>query len=282
MRITRPIALATGLIMLAGVSAGAQTPPPPTEQQPPSPAPSAEQIPPATSPPPAQPTPDTAAKKPRFFVSANVGYQIINQDFETASEFEAFEETATLSSSGELKSGPIFDAGIAYQLSNDFGIGAAFSFYTDEGDVAVVARVPHPLFFDQIRVANYQATGVKHSSAALHLNAVWFVPFTTKIDFQVSAGPSIVFVKQDVVTGANLLSENPPFTEPRIDTITLTEQKKTAFGFNAAADMTYSFTPTIGVGFTARYLFASADLDGLVDSVNVGGFQALGGIRFRF
>ncbi len=281
MRITSPIALAVGLTMFIGISASGQTPPPTEQQQPPSPTPQAELTPPATTPPP-QPAPDTPPAKPRFFVSVNGGYQIINQDIATETTFEAFEETATLSSAGELKSEPVFDASLAYQFSNRYGVGAAFSFYTTEDNVAVLARVPHPVFFDQVRVASFEASGVKHTSGALHLNGIWFVPFTRKIDFQVFAGPSIVFVKQDVVTGANLLSENPPFTEPRIDKITVTEQRKTTVGFNAGVDAAYAITPRIGVGATARYLFASADVDGLVDSVNVGGLQVLGGVRFRF
>jgi hypothetical protein len=33
---------------------------------------------------------------------------------------------------------------------------------------------------------------------------------------------------------------------------------------------------------TARYVWASADIEGLTDSLTVGGFQILGGIRIRF
>jgi hypothetical protein len=231
---------------------------------------------------PAQRDVPTGGGLPRFLVSANGGYQFLSQEMDTSTEFDAFEEPATLTSSGELKSEPIFDFGVAYRLNDTYGFGAAFSLYNTESDVAVVARIPHPVFFDQVRIANYTAAGVKHTSGAIHLQGVWFVPFTTSIDFVVSAGPSIVLVKQDVVTAANLLPEEPPFSSPQIDTVTVTEQKKTAFGFNAGVDAIYAFTPRYGLGVNIRYVFAKADVDGLSDSLNVGGFQTVGGLRLRF
>lgn len=297
MRITSRLVLATGLTTFLAASAAAQTPPQsppptptPTEQQPPvtpTPAQETPQTPPAQTPPPPTPeqTPAPArprVKNPRWTISGNFGYQLINSEFASSTEFEAFDETATLTSAGELTSAPIFDGGIAYQLGESVGFGAAFSYYTSKSDVQVLARIPHPIFFDQVRTATYEATDIKNSSGALHLNGIWFVPFTTEIDFQISAGPSIVFVNQEVVTAANLLSENPPFTDPRIDSITVTAEKKTTVGFNAAVDMAYMANDQYGFGVTARYLFASADVEGLTDSLQVGGFQIGGGVRIRF
>lgn len=258
MRTTSRLALAIGLIACVTASAAAQTPTQPSTDKP--------------------STPDTT----RFLASVSVGYQFPGHDFETTTSFDVFEEAATLTSAGKLKSEPIFDFGVTYRLTEKYGVGAAFSFYSSETDVAVVAQIPHPLFHDQIRVANYTASGLNHSSGAIHLQGVWFVPFTTKIDFVVSAGPSIVLVSQDVVGAANLLPEAPPFSSPRIDTVTVTEQKDTAFGFNAGIDGIYTVTPRYGIGLNLRYVFASAGVEGLSDSLTVGGFQIGGGLRVRF
>lgn len=261
--------------------------PQPEPQEPPQP-PIEEEKPPVAEPQeppsPAMPAADAPRRRgtPRYLISANGGYQFGSQDFETSTQFDAFEESATLTSAGELKSEPIFDAGVTYRLNDSYGVGAAFSLYVTESDVSVVAQVPHPVFFDQVRVANYTAAGVKHTSSAIHLQGVWFVPFITNVDFAVSAGPSIVIVKQDVVSSANLLPEASPFTAPRIDTVTVTQQRKTAFGFNAGVDAIYTLTPRYGIGVNVRYVFAKADVEGLLDSLTVGGFQTTGGVRIRF
>jgi hypothetical protein len=262
---------------------------PPAAQEPPAQEP-APQTPPAGEPKtdepssPASTPADAPARRgtPRFLVSANGGYQFLSQDFETSTQFDAFEEQATLTSSGEIKSEPIFDAGVTYRLTDTYGVGASFSMYVTESDVSVVAQIPHPVVFDQIRVANYTAAGVKHTSAGIHLQGVWFMPFVNNLDFAISAGPSIVLVSQDVVTAADLLPESSPFTSPVIENVTVTEQQATAFGFNAGVDAIYSLTPRYGLGVNLRYVFAKADLEGLVDSLTVGGFHIVGGLRVSF
>jgi hypothetical protein len=268
-----------------------QPTPSPTPEQP-TPTPTPEQ--PTPTPAPEQPTPAPKAGQPtraadrpasvrsRFILSANGGYQVGARDFATNTEFSVFDEPATLSTAGEIESAPIFDFGVAYMINDEYAVGAAFSFFTTESDVAVTAQVPHPLITDQLRTATYNAGAIKHSQPALHLQAIWMVPFTANVDFAVSAGPSLVFVSQEVVTAANLLSEAPPFTSPTIDSVTVSEESKTAFGLNFGIDAMYLVSPRYGVGVTARYVWASADIDGLTDNLTVGGFQLLGGLRVRF
>jgi hypothetical protein len=181
-----------------------------------------------------------------------------------------------------VASAPVFDFGAAYRINDEFAVGGAFSILTTDGDVAVVAQVPHPILTDQPREATYTAAGLKHRQPALHFQAIWTVPFTTKVVFAVSGGPSLVFVTHEVVSAAALQPEAPPFTSPAIDSVTVTEESKTAFGINIGFDATYLVTPRYGVGFTGRYVWASADIPGLTDKLTVGGLQLLGGLRVRF
>ncbi len=222
------------------------------------------------------------APLPKFFIAGNVGYQIISEKYDSTRTFDAYEETATLSSSGELKSKPVFDASVGYRVTDKLGVSVGFSYYTQTEDIVVLARVPHPIFYDQVRTASYQADGIKNTTTAININAVYQIPFTTKVSFSVSGGPSIVRVNQDVVTAANLQSENPPFSSPNISSITVTAEKKTTVGFNVGADAVYAITPRYGAGATIRYLLASAELEGLTDKLTVGGLQILGGIRVKF
>lgn len=227
-------------------------------------------------------TTSSPAPLPKFFIAGNLGYQMLSETYDSTRTFDVYEETATLSSAGELKSKPVYDASIGYLFTDTFGVSVGVSYYTQKEDVTVLAQVPHPIFFDQVRTASYQAQDIKNTTTAININAVFMIPFTTQMSFSVSGGPSIVMVNQDVVTAANLQSENPPFSAPNISSITVTAEKKTAFGFNVAGDAVYAITPQVGVGVTARYLLASADIAGLNDKLNVGGFQVLGGLRLKF
>jgi hypothetical protein len=169
-----------------------------------------------------------------------------------------------------------------YPLTEEYGFGVAYSRYASDTDVNVVAQIPHPVITDQIRTATFTEPSIEHSQSAIHLQGVWMIPFTTELDFTVSAGPSIIFVSQEVVTAANLTPEQEPFAAPTIESVTVGDESKVTLGFNIGADATYLVTPRYGVGVTARYVWGSADIDGLSDSLTVGGFQILGGVRIRF
>jgi hypothetical protein len=218
----------------------------------------------------------------RIFINGNGGYQAISKDFTSITNFEVYEETATADATQSLKSEPIFDVSAGYRVRRNLAIGVGFSQYVTEGNMNVVVRVPHPVFTDQTRTVNITGAGASHTSPAFHVNAIWFWPYTDKIDFAFSGGPSIVIVKQDMISGVNILPEpGPSFTQPVIDRITVTEQRKTTIGFNTGIDMTYMVTKRYGFGATARYLWARANLEGLNESLTVGGFQLLGGVRIR-
>ena len=230
--------------------------------------------------------PDAAAQMrgtDKLFVNVNGGYQVISKDFETTSEFTVYDEPAILTASQSLKSKPIFDGSVGYRVWDNLAIGIGVSWYSADSDVNVTARIPHPLFFDQLRTVGVTAPGAKHTSLATHIMAVWFWPFTDKIDFAFSAGPSIIAVKQELVSGISIQPESgPSFTNPTVTDISVIEQKKTAIGVNLGFDAAYMVTKRYGFGAGARYVIGSADLPGLSDSLTVGGFQVLGGLRVRF
>ncbi|HXH08124.1 MAG TPA: hypothetical protein VNI83_16220 [Vicinamibacterales bacterium] len=219
----------------------------------------------------------------RLFVNVNGGLQMISKEFASTSEFTIYDEAARLTADQTIGNRPVFDGSVVYRLRGSLGVGVGISYYSDESDLAVTGQIPHPLFTNQYRVAAVTASGARHRSLATNLMAVWFVPFTTKVDFALSAGPSIVVVRQDLLSGVNIAPETgPSFATPTIDAVTVTEQRKTALGFNIGADAAYMLTPRYGAGFSLRYLWASADLPGLAEPLTVGGFQMLGGLRLRF
>jgi hypothetical protein len=218
----------------------------------------------------------------KIFVNGNGGYQFGSRDVDSTSNFEVYEEPASLTGFQTLENEFIFDVSAGYRLRPNLAVGLGYANYNNEGNVAVTARIPHPLIFNQFRTATIQAAGAQHATNALNLMAVWMWPFTDKIDIAFSAGPSILIVEQDVVSAVNILPEAAPYSSPVIDRVTVTAQRKTTIGINAGVDWSYMVNRRYGVGVGARYVWGSAALEGLNDSLTVGGFQILGGIRLRF
>jgi hypothetical protein len=220
----------------------------------------------------------------KLFVNVNGGYQVSSsKEFTSASDFSVYDEPADLTATQKLKSGGVFDGSVGYRVWKNLAVGIGFTRASSKSDVIVNARIPHPLFYDQFRVASVTAPGAKHSEVQTHIQAVWFWPFTDKIDFAFSAGPSFISVNQELISGVTIGPETgPSYTSPEISEVIVREEKKTAFGINLGADMTYLVAKNYGAGVTLRYVFGSADLPGLSDSQTVGGFQILGGVRIRY
>jgi hypothetical protein len=220
--------------------------------------------------------------KDKTFINANAGYQVTSEDVDSASDFTVYDEAASLTGQQSLESAPIFDVSAGYRLGRTWAVAVGLSRYSNDGPLRVSALVPHPAFYDQLRTVNVVADGARHSELAVNLMYVYLMPMTRKIDLAFSAGPSIIAVKQDIVSAIAIEPEaGPSFSSPTVTDITVTEQRKTAIGINVGADAAYMFSPRYGVGFTVQYLWGSADIDGTTDSVKVGGLQALAGLRLR-
>lgn len=219
----------------------------------------------------------------KLFVNVNGGYQVASKEFTSTSDFTVYDEPANLTATQKLKSGPVFDASVGYRVWENLAVGLGLTYTSSKSDVAVTARIPHPLFFDQPRVASLTAPGAKHKEVQTHILFTWFWPYTDKIDFAFSAGPSFISASQEVISGVTIAPEaGPSYTSPQITDVTVNDESKTAFGVNFGADMTYKVTSRYGAGFGIRYVVGSADIPGLTDSLKVGGFQVLGGLRVRY
>jgi hypothetical protein len=213
----------------------------------------------------------------KAFVNATFGGQVGSHDLASTQTFTLYDENATVNSSQKVKSGPFFDVGFGYKVWQNVAVGAAFTHMSNKSDIAINASIPDPFFFDQPRSVTASATDAKHSENALHLDATWMMPVTDKIDVGISAGPSIYFVKQDIVTA---LAVSEP--GPTVQTPAFTRASKTTGGFNAGVDVTYLLTKEWGIGGLARFTWASVKLEGTSDKLTVGGLQLGVGVRRRF
>ncbi|PYR60378.1 MAG: hypothetical protein DMF85_05280 [Acidobacteria bacterium] len=211
------------------------------------------------------------------FVNVNVGVQAGSHDLATNTTFTLYDENATISSAQKVKSGAFFDVGAGYKVWRNVTVGLTYLHTSSDASVAIAGSIPDPLVTDRPRTVAAAASGVKHSEDALNFDATYMMPVTDKIDVGISAGPTIFFVKQDMVTSL-------PITEPgpAVGTPVLSKVKKTTAGVNFGVDVNYMVTKRYGVGGVARYTWGSAKLAGATDSLTVGGFQIGGGLRVRF
>ena len=231
--------------------------------------------------------PDAAAQMQwtdKIFLNVNFGVQVGSQDVDMASTFEVYEEPASLTGVAELGTEPILaDFMGGYRVGRNLAVAVGYVNYNTESDLTATALIPHPIIFNQPRTVTVTAPGIGHMSQMLNFSAVWMMPYSDQIDFAFYAGPSIIFVSQDVVTGVTIAPEpGPDFSNPQVTSVDVTDEGKTSFGIHFGADMAYMVNKRYGVGGGIRYVWGSADVDGVADSITLGGFQIVGGLRVRF
>jgi opacity protein-like surface antigen len=232
--------------------------------------------------------PDWKPFDSKLRVAVNFGFQVGDNDLERLSTFELYDETAEVLTIQDAGGGPFFDIGASYPIPDvhpNFGVGMAYSFLSSSGDARISGSLPHPESADSPRLFTAEASDLSHSQHAFHFQAVWYVPFTDKVDFTIFGGPSIFNVKQDLVRGVQFTDVPPDFNTVTIDSVDVVSLSKTAFGLNLGADMIYALTDNIGAGVMLRYTYAGVDFDlseGQTAELNAGGFQFAGGIRMKF
>ena len=137
------------------------------------------------------------------------------------------------------------------------------------------SAVPSPLFHDRRIVVTNTATGLKHTETAVHLQILWTVPVTDKMDASFSIGPSFLNAKQELVNGVTI----PAGTQGT--TPTVGEESKGGTGYNVGADISYLMRPRYGFGAYVRYVGGTVDLPSAPE-LKLGGIQVGGGLRIRF
>jgi hypothetical protein len=220
----------------------------------------------------------------KMFLNVSFGVQVGSHDVDMASQFEVYEEPATVTGTTSNGTAPIYlDFAGGYRVGRNLAVAVGYVYYTTDSDATLVATIPHPIIFNQPRTVNVSASGVGHTSNMLNFSAVWMMPYSDQIDFAFYAGPSIIFASQDVVSGVTIAPEpGPDYSNPQVTSVEVTEQSKTSFGIHFGADVAYMLNKRYGVGGGIRYVWGSADFDGVADSVTLGGFQIVGGLRVRF
>ena len=142
----------------------------------------------------------------RFFIDINFGLQPGTRTFSEISTPIIYDEPASVTTAHKVEGlKALLDLGGGIRFGGNLGAGATYVRFegTDNGETT--ARVPHPVQFNQPRTAVFAAEELQHVESALHFFALWDLPLSERIGVAVFAGPSLVTVKQDVVTGIVLV-----------------------------------------------------------------------------
>jgi hypothetical protein len=149
---------------------------------------------------------------------------------------------------------------------------------------ALTAVVPHPFVYDAPRGTTAEDLVVGRSENDGHLQLTWLVPVGRNADLSIFAGPSLFYLRQDVVSNLSF-RETYPYDAVSVAGFQAVRRAKAGFGGNAGADLTIMVWRFIGVGVGGRYARGQVKMPGATAgtvNVKVGGAQVSGGVRLRF
>jgi hypothetical protein len=236
-----------------------------------------------------KPNPSPYPEPAKWFVNFHAGAQVGSENLSRNSTFTLYDEPATFETDQKADGGFLLDVGGAARLYRDkYGIGLSFASFQSSNDSTFGGTLPHPLLFDQPRNFSGNAS-TEHKERAVHIQALWFIPYTDKVEFTVGIGPSFFSVEQGFARSISF-SENPPdFTTVTIDSVEIVNVKESGVGFNVGATMSYAITRRYGAEFAAdvmlRYSHGSLTFalgEGQSVEAGAGGFQLGVGIGARF
>jgi hypothetical protein len=214
----------------------------------------------------------------------NIGVQATSPSIDQDTRFPLYDETARIQTDGNAGGGVLLDLGGGVHVWRRLYAGLSYTFGSNTNDAALTATVPHPSIFDQPRTVTATTPDLKHTEHAVHLQAMWRMPITTKFDVSIGGGPTFFSVTQDLVSGITVQEIGNPTTGVNLTGITTERAKDSPVGYNIQADGTYLLNRRYGVGAFLRITGGSADLKvgGDTVGIDVGGFQLGIGGRVRF
>ena len=229
----------------------------------------------------------------RAYINIGFGVEDGKTDFADSKPFAIYDETATINSTSSFTSGGLLDVGVGVRIWRNLSVGAAYHQEANTSSTTLSGTVPHPIFFNSSRNVSLKVDGEERTESAQHMVLGWTMPFGSKLDVTLFAGPSWFRLQQDVAAlqtdaaGTPRLSEAAPFTKVILNA-TKETRKKSVMGYNAGFDVAYmawqNDSVRLGVGGFLRYTSATAKILMLTKELEttVGGIQFGFGGRVRF
>jgi hypothetical protein len=220
----------------------------------------------------------------RVRVNIDAGAPVSSTAFDESITTAVHLEDAVANAEYRVTTGPQFDGGVTLRLAPNLGVGVGVSRFVKKNDAAIAGTIPHPFFSNTLRSIEGTARDLERNELAAHLQAVYLIS-VRRVDMALSSGPSFFSVKQDLMTDVSY-SESYPYDTATFTTASFTTVARRAIGFNVGADIGVRLIRHVGVGALVRFsraslVFAVPGSTATVKS-DVGGLQALGGIRIFF
>jgi SH3 domain-containing protein len=233
----------------------------------------------------AQAAPEPAPRRfDRGYVSVNGSYQQESTGFAASTTFRQNVENGTLRADYSGRHPIVADFAVGAHVWNVVDAAVAATWTTQKRDALIVAGIPHPFSFNQLRPVSGTASGVTRQELALHLDAAVVVPPQGRLQLSIFGGPSVFRVEQGVVTSVTA-NEAYPYDTATFNSATVQTLTRTHVGFNAGADVAVYFSKMFGVGGIVRYSRAHVHFsptENVDVKVKAGGLQGGAGIRVRF
>jgi hypothetical protein len=224
----------------------------------------------------AQNTPDS-----RIAVTVSAGARPTASDFSQIVSFEAYSEQGSLTTSYAVKEQPLLNAGITVRIWHGLGAGVDGTYLHNSFPAQITALVPHPLIANQPRTVSGNAT-VSNRQLAMHLEAVYWIRRSDRLEVLATGGPSLVRTDQDFVTDVSY-TQTFPYNTATFARADIGRQRKTAIGANIGAEVGWRLIGPLGVALVTRYSHVTYHLPTIgAASVPLGGLDVGGGVRLLF
>ena len=224
----------------------------------------------------------TRASPERIWFSVSGGVQPTVNSFADSFDLPLNAETETVSVTYPVKGGAMVGASGGMHVWKQLAVGAGVTRTSRRAQATVEARLPHPFFDTQFREIE-GTSRTTHNETGAHLLIGWMLPVTHRFRVLLTAGPSVLSVRQRFVSGVEF-SETYPYDTATFTGATTTSATATAAGFNAGADVFWMLSRHMGAGGLAQVTRArvKSRVDGRTIAVDAGGAQVGAGLRLVF
>jgi len=214
-------------------------------------------------------------------LTVSAGTRSTASDFSQLVTFEAYSEQGSLTTSYSVTQQPLVNAGVTVRIWRSFGAGLEGSYLRNSFPAQITALVPHPLLVNQPRTVSGSAT-VSNRQLATHLEAVYWIHRSNRLEVLASGGPSLVRTDQDFVSDVSY-TQTFPYNTATFTGATTSRQRKSGTGANVGAEVGWRLAGPFGVAALARYSRVTYHFPTIgAASVPLGGLDVGGGVRLLF
>jgi len=237
-------------------------------------------------PPPSEPEPFyepvKPAKRKSFYIRANIGYRTQSYSYAYNWSFTQYQEEGSVNESYSVdSSGLTYEAGLGFLFTKNVGLEVSFAPVSGKTKGEFAASFPHPFYFDNPRLVNWNKDDLAYAESEINLNLILYFPVGGKFSIYISGGGTYFLnVKAENLYWSEV---GYPYHEITFD-YTHNNYSQNGFGFNGGGGIDFFFTENLGLNLNVRYSMGKVKIN--IEDTEVelepGGLKATGGIKIAF